>query len=270
MELKDQCIVVTGAGAGIGAALCRAFVRAGAATVVASDIDTAAIEALADEIGCIPIPCDVSVEADVVKLIDEVEERFGGISIFCSNAGIANNFDLAPENVAFASNESWQKGWDINVMAHVYAARTLIPRMRARGGGYFVNTISAAGLLSQVGSAVYATTKHAAVGFAESVAIAHRADNIRVSILCPQAVDTKMMRSAPKGPQSTDGVMSPEEVATVTVRGIENEDFLILPHPEVARYMQNKVNDYDRWLRGMAKIQDSFRDAAKAATASPE
>lgn len=264
MELKGQLVVVTGASGGIGAALCRAFVRAGAATVVASDIDKVGIDALSQETGCVAIDCDVSAEADVVRLIDEVENKFGAITIFCSNAGIATGFDLASENVAFAQNELWQRSWAINVMSHVYAARALVPKMRTRRGGYFVNTVSAAGLLSQIGSAVYATTKHAAIGFAESLAIAHRAHGIRVSVLCPQAVDTKMLHSVPKGPQWNDGLITPDEVAAVTLQGIESEKFLILPHPEVARYMQNKVNDYDRWIGGMAKLQRAFREEPAA------
>lgn len=264
MDLTGQRVVVTGAGGGIGAALCCAFVKAGAATVVASDIDSEAIEALSREIGCVHMRCDVSQEVDVVRLVDEVEQQFGAITIFCSNAGIAAGFDPLAENVAFASNEVWQRSWSVNVMAHVYAARALVPRMRKREQGYFLQTISAAGLLSQVGSAVYATTKHAAIGFAENLAIAHRAHGIRVSILCPQAVDTKMLHSIPKGPQSNDGLITPAEVASAALEGIAAERFLILPHPEVARYMQSKVNDYDRWIGGMSKLQRTYREAAAA------
>ena len=157
MNVAGKVVVVTGAASGIGAALCRAFLQADAATVVAADIDEAAMTALCEELGCAAHPCDVSVETDINRLIDKVERRFGPISLFCSNAGIAAGFDLASENVAFASNEIWERSWAVNVMAHVYAARSLVPRMRARGGGYFLNTASAAGLLSQVGSAVYAT-----------------------------------------------------------------------------------------------------------------
>lgn len=259
MKVAGQVVVVTGAANGIGRALAEAFRREQAKTVVVADIDGAGAEAVARLVGGVAFRCDVAREGDIVALVDETERQFGAIGLFCSNAGVAAGFDLLGANAAGASDEDWARSWAVNVMAHVYAARALVPRMTTRGGGYFLNTVSAAGLLSQIGSAVYATTKHAAVGFAESLAIAHRAEGIRVSILCPQGVDTPMLRSLPRGPQALDGILTTAQVAAAAIEGLDRESFLILPHPQVATYMRNKVDNYDRWLGGMAKLQKSLR-----------
>jgi NAD(P)-dependent dehydrogenase (short-subunit alcohol dehydrogenase family) len=259
MKVDGKVVVVTGAAAGIGKALCHAFSRAGASTVVAADRNEAGAKAVAAEIGGLVFACDVSREGDLFEMISNVETKHGPIGLFCSNAGVAMGFDLASENVASAPDGIWEHSWQVNVMAHVYAARALVPRMRARGGGYFLNTVSAAGLLSQIGGAAYATTKHAAIGFAECLAIAHRDHGIKVSVLCPQGVDTGMLRGLPKGPQSNDGVLSADDVAKAVLDGLDAESFLILPHAEIAQYMRNKVNDYDRWIGGMTKLQRAFR-----------
>ena len=219
--------------------------------------------AVATPIGGAAFKCDVGKEKDVLHVIEETERQFGPIALFCSNAGIGGGFDPLSVNAGGTSDEPWSRSWAVHVMAHVYAARHLIPRMKARGGGYFLNTISAAGLLSQVGSPAYSTTKHAAVGFAENLAISHRADGIKVSILCPQGVDTNMLRSIPKGPQSGDGDLTPEQVAQDALRGLEQETFLILPHPQVLGYMRKKTDNYDRWIGGMAKIQAKMRESLR-------
>ncbi len=264
MNIAGQTVVVTGGANGIGRALAEVFHREGAKHVAVADLDEANAQAVAKAINGSAFKCDVGKESDIKRLIDETEKNHGPIGLFCSNAGIGGGFDPLSVNAGGASDEPWMKSWAIHVMAHVYAARHLIPRMKTRGGGYFLNTISAAGLLSQVGSAAYSTTKHAAVGFAENLAISHRADNIRVSILCPQGVETNMLRGLPKGPQSGDGNLSPEEVAEAALKGITQETFVILPHPQVLGYMRKKTEDYDRWIGGMAKIQAKLREANQA------
>src|ERR1700754_1392031 len=262
MQVAGKVVVVTGGANGIGKALCEAFHGAGAARVIVTDIDGAGARATAAAVNGAAFQCDVAKEKDILHVIDETERQFGPIALFCSNAGIGGGFDPLSVNAGGTSDDPFARSWAIHVMAHVYAARHLIPRLKARGGGYFLNTISAAGLLSQVGSAAYSTTKHAAVGFAENLAISHKAHNIRVSILCPQGVETNMLRGLPKGPQSGDGNLTPEEVAESALQGIEREQFLILPHPQVVGYMRAKLDNYDRWIGGMAKIQAKLREAS--------
>jgi NAD(P)-dependent dehydrogenase (short-subunit alcohol dehydrogenase family) len=244
MKLTGKIVVVTGAAQGIGAALCARFAAEGAKAVVGADIKP----------GADIVRCDVSREEDIVRLIDDTESRFGPIDLFCSNAGIAV-LDPDWDNPASAADDGWARSWAVNVMAHVYAARHLVPRMSARGGGYFLNTVSAAGLLSQIGGGPYATTKHAALGFAENLAIATRDRGVRVSVLCPQGVDTPMLHGITRGVPDGDGVLTPAEVAGAVVAGLDAERFLILPHPEVATYVRRKADDYDRWLAGMARLR---------------
>jgi NAD(P)-dependent dehydrogenase (short-subunit alcohol dehydrogenase family) len=257
VKVAGHTVVVTGGAAGIGRALAERFAREGAKAVVVADIDGAGAEAVARSVGGAGIACDVAREDDVARLVDETERRFGPIGLFCSNAGIFGAADAA-NNVAAAPDEAWQRAWSVNVMGHVHAARVLVPRMRARGGGAFLLTVSAAGLLSQIGNAIYSTTKHAALGFAESLAIAHRDDGIRVFALCPQGVDTALLRAAGDGPQTLDGVLTPDQVAASVIAALDRESFLILPHPQVADYMQRKAVNYDRWIAGMAKLKRSF------------
>jgi NAD(P)-dependent dehydrogenase (short-subunit alcohol dehydrogenase family) len=257
VKVRDQVVVVTGGADGIGRALCERFHKEGTKRVVVADIDGARAEAVAHAIGGAAFRCDVAREPDIVRVVEETEKNIGPIALFCSNAGIVDR-SASPDDATSTTNENWERSWQVNVMAHIYAARALLPRMIERKAGYFLNTVSAAGLLSQIGSAVYATTKHAAVGFAEVLAITHRDQGIRVSILCPQGVDTKLLRDGARGPQHLDGVLTPEQVADETIKGLERESFLILPHPQVAAYIKNKAENYDRWLGGMVKLRRSI------------
>lgn len=253
MKLADRIIVVTGAASGIGEAMAHRFKAEGAKLIVCADLNAEGVERVAAAVGGTAIPTDVSKENDIKRLIDTVENDHGPIDLFCSNAGIG-----IPGG-ADVGNDGWQTIWDINVMAHVWAARHLIPKMIERGGGYLLNTASAAGLLSQIGSAPYAVTKHAAVGLAEWLALTHGDDGIKVSVLCPQAVRTAMTAGNEGGVASIDGMMEPAEVAEACVQTIEAENFLVLPHPEVLEYMRNKTSDYDRWIGGMRKLNRQFR-----------
>ena len=258
MNVKGKIVVVTGAADGIGRALAQGAHARGAQAVICADRNEAGANEVAKAIGGTAFVCDVGKDADVRRVIDATESRIGPIDLFCSNAGIGGHRS-EPGNAASVSNEDWQHAWEVNVMSHIFAARALLPLMIARGGGYLLNTVSAAGLLNQIGSAVYATTKHAAVGFAENIAISHRDQGIRVSILCPQAVDTTLLRAAGKGAQHVDGVLSADQCADAAFEGIEAQRFCILPHPMVAGYMKKKTDDYDRWIGGMAKFQRSLR-----------
>ena len=252
MKIGDKIVVVTGAASGIGAALARRFASEGAKLVVAADRDGEGAKATAAQAGGVSFTTDVSREADIATLIEAVESDHGPIDLFCSNAGIGIRGGVE------ASNDAWQNIWDINVMAHVWAARHMIPRMAARGGGYIMSTASAAGLLSQIGSAPYAVTKHAAVALAEWLSITHGDQGIKVSVLCPQAVRTAMTAGNPDGVASIDGMIEPDDVAEACVKALEAETFLILPHPEVLDYMRRKTADYDRWLGGMRKLNRRF------------
>ena len=256
MQIKGKIVVVTGAASGIGRALCHRFAREGAKLVVCSDLNGDGAAATAKDAGGIAFTTNVGKEDDIKHLIETVETKHGGIDLFCSNAGIGF---AGGEEVA---NERWQQIWDVNVMAHVWAARHLVPRMIARGGGYLLNTASAAGLLSQIGSAPYAVTKHAAVALAEWLAITHGDQGIKVSVLAPQAVRTAMTAGNPDGVASIDGMIEPEAVAEACLRAIEAEEFLILPHPEVLDYMRKKTADYGRWIGGMRKLNRKFHGRA--------
>ena len=254
MDVKDKICVVTGAASGIGKALCIAFADAGAKQVVCVDLNGEGAAETAGKIGGAAYTVDVSDEAQITKMIDSVERDIGPIDLYWSNAGIAVGGGMETPNA------EWQRTWDINVMAHVWAARHLVLLMAARGGGYLLNTASAAGLLNQIGSASYGVTKHAAVGLAEWIALTHGDDGIKVSVLCPQAVRTEMTRGHEDHVAAINGMMEPEPVAQICLEAIRKETFLILPHEEVRDYMKNKTDDYDRWIGGMRKLNRKFSD----------
>lgn len=257
MHVKDKVIIVTGGANGIGAALCRRFKQEGAQAIVVADIDEEGGRQIAEEVSGLAVRTDVSSEIDIIRLVNETEKQFGSIDLFCSNAGVIYRDELIGM-VTSCPNDKWQKAWEIHVMAHIYAARAALPGMIARGEGYFLQTVSAAGLLNQIGAASYSSTKHAAVGFAEALAITHGDDGIKVSVVCPQAVATQMLGDVKTGPQTVDGIITPEEVADSVIAGLAEESFLILPHERVRLYMKRKISDYDRWLKGMRRFRRSF------------
>lgn len=276
MDIRNRVAVVTGGASGIGRALCLAFVTGGAAGVVVADVDAQGAAAVAAEITsagnkALAVTADMSREAEVQALVARAEEAFGRIDVFCSNAGIivAGGVEVP--------DEAWSRIWAINVQSHVYVARAVLPGMLARGEGYLVITASAAGLLTQLGSAPYAVTKHAAVALAEWLAITYGDRGIRVSCLCPQAVTTNLgatslreiggralaardgaVPSTDAGSVSrqaaVDGVLTPDQVAASVVDGLAAERFLMLPHPEVATYERRRAEDRDRWLGGMRRL----------------
>jgi len=247
MQVRGKNIVVTGGGNGIGAALCRRFAALQARKILVADLDAQAAENVARLVGGVAVPVDVAVETQVQSLVAQA----GEIDLFCSNAGIsvAGGVEVA--------DADWERIWSINVKAHLYAARAVLPGMLARGGGYFLQTVSAAGLLTQIGSAPYSVTKHAALALAEWLAITYGDRGIKVSCLCPQGVRTNLLLGADGGPGKflLDGALDADTVAEVVAQGLAEERFLILPHPEVAEYFQRKASDYDRWLRGMRRLQ---------------
>jgi len=263
MEIRDKVVVVTGGASGIGRALCLRFAAEGARAVVVADLDGAGAGAvaagIAPTVGALGLQVDVGRADDVQRLVDTATERYGRVDIFCSNAGIIVRAD---EDAPLAE---WQRHWDVNVMAHVHAARAVLPQMLARGEGCLVQTASAAGLLGQVNAAPYSVTKHAAVGFAEWLSMAHGDAGIRVSCLCPQGVLTPMLMGRDGEQRSRsflgDGAVTPDAVAGHVMDAIRDERFLVLPHPEVLTYVQRKAADIDRWLRGMRRLRAKVMQA---------
>jgi NAD(P)-dependent dehydrogenase (short-subunit alcohol dehydrogenase family) len=255
MRIEGKHVVVTGGASGIGRALARRFAAEGARGVVVADLDAAGCAAVAAEVKGLAAPTDVADQAAMHALVAQAEAAYGPIDLFCSNAGIAITGGVE------TSDADWERIWKINVMSHVYGARAVLPSMLERGEGYLLQTASAAGLLNQIGSAPYGTTKHAAVGLAEWLAITYGDRGIRVSVLCPQAVRTAMtdagaaIRDPGFDAARADGMIEPEDCAAAAVEGLARESFLILPHAEVLTYLRRKADDYDRWLAGMQRFQ---------------
>ena len=249
MHISGKVVVITGGSGGIGRAMAEKFLAGNAKAVVLADLDQSAVETAAAALGCSGLACDVTSEAQVQALVDSVVTEHGQIDLFCSNAGAGGQGVLTD-----AENDVWQKQWELHVMSHVYAARAVLPGMLARGEGYLLNTASAAGLLAALGSGPYSVTKAAAVKLAEFLAITHGDEGIRVSVLCPQGVNTAM---APRGlgDGQTDGIIEPAELASCVMDAIEDERFHILPHPEVEEYVRRKGDNVDRWLLGMRRLR---------------
>ncbi|WP_298848272.1 SDR family oxidoreductase [uncultured Ruegeria sp.] len=251
MDLKNKTVVVTGAAQGIGRGLVERFADEGA-RVVCSDMDVPGAQSVATQFGGVAFSCDVSSENQIKALIEFTENTVGPIDLFCANAGILTLGGLD------VPDDQWDKMWKTNVMSHVWTARHLVPRMIGRGGGYILTTASAAGLLNQPGAAPYGVTKHAAVGFAEWLSLTYGDKGLRVSVLCPQAVRSKMTEGHEVSVASIDGMLEPADVAEACVEAIQAERFLVLPHPQVLEYLQLKAADYDRWLGGMRKLNQKF------------
>lgn len=257
MNVKDQIVFITGAGSGIGEALSRRFAAEGARTIVVTDLDGEQAGRVAAEVGGVGMRLDVSDEAAVTSSIETVESEHGPIGLLVNNAGIATGGSVDVPTAL------WQKTWDVNVMAHVYSIRAALPGMLAAGSGYILSTVSAAGLLTNIGAAPYAVTKHAALALAEWVSMSYGRRGIGVSALCPQFVETPMLDvfgDAASQEWVRSIAISPDDVADAVIDGLAAERFLILPHPEVETFFQNKANDYDRWLGGMRKLNEQLNN----------
>lgn len=262
MRVAGKVVVVTGGANGIGRALCRRFAAEDARAIVIADIDFMGAEQVASETGGLAARTDVTDESQIQSLVRVATDRFGAIDLFCSNAGIVRAGGIE------SPDEAWRSTIDVNFHAHLFAARAVLPGMLARGEGYLLQTVSAAGLLTAVDSLTYSVSKHAALGFAEWLSITYADRGIRVSALCPMGVRTNMLLQS-EGHFLLDGSLSPEDVAGTVIEGLAAERFLILPHPEVGEFFRRKANDYDRWLRGMRRLRARVF-GEDAATASKE
>lgn len=260
MKLAEKVIVVTGGANGIGRALCQRFALESPRGIVVADLDFDKAQQVADEIGGLAVACDVAQEEQIQQLVADTESKYGPIDLFCANAGIL--IQGGPE----LPDDQWRRIFDINVMAHVYSARAVIPGMLERGQGYLLHTASAAGLLTELSSVSYAVTKHGAVAFAEWLEMTYGDRGIKVSCICPQGVWTDMLVSDhPAAKKLQENAIRPEALADLVVQSIDVEEFLILPHKEVRKFFQHKASDYDRWLRGMKRLRaEIFEGESKA------
>ena len=252
MEVENKRVIITGSANGIGSSLSRAFKERNVESMILVDLDELNNTKLSNEVGGIPYKADVGSEDDIIKLVEFAKQEMGGIDIFCSNAGISGAGGLLN-----TSNEDWSNIWNVNVMSHIHAAKHTLPIRLEQGSGYFMNTASAAGLLTQLGAAGYSVTKSAAVSFAEWLKITYGERGIGVSCLCPQGVRTPMVEDAPEivgSLVSIDGLLEPDVVANEVIECIEKDQFLITPHPEVLEYMKIKASDPDRWINGMQSL----------------
>jgi NAD(P)-dependent dehydrogenase (short-subunit alcohol dehydrogenase family) len=259
MQLRDKVTIVTGAGRGIGAALACRFALEGARAVFVVDRDEDNAHSVASQCGGIAVVADVAREAEIQKLVSTAYKKFGRLDLFCSNAGIMQEGGLE------VTDAEWQRAWEVNFLSHVYAARAVVPRMLERGGGYLLQTASAAGLLTQIGAAPYSVTKHAAVAFAEWLSITYHRQGLRVSCLCSQGVHTRMLDDSATAIADLlrPSALTPEQVVDAVIQGMAEERFLILPHPDVAVYFQNRAIDHERWLRGMRRLWDKAEPLAE-------
>ncbi len=248
MNLREKVAIVTGGASGIGEGLARRLAQEGARGIVVADVQIERAQAVAAEVGGLAVRCDVSQEADIQSLVAATVARYGQVDAYFSNAGILGR----PGGIEL-EDALWDKMWQIHGMAHVWAARAVVPQMVARGEGCFVVTASAAGLLNIVESAPYGVTKHAALAFAEWLRIAYGRKGLRVACLCPQSVQTDMVKGD-GGSARYDGILTPAQVAQAVMQTISEEKFLVLPHPEVLNYFRGKAQDYDRWIGGMQKL----------------
>lgn len=255
-------VVVTGAARGIGRAIAERMCTAGARVVV-NDVDEVAVTRVANELGALAVPGDAAGADDVARLVATARDHLGKIDVYFANAGIDVGHGLD------APAEDWDRALEVNVLAHVRAAQQLVPAWLETGGGRFVVTASAAGLLTMLGSPTYSVTKHAAVAFAEWLSATYGHRGVTVQAICPQGVRTRMLEGA--GPLQEllahDTALAPEDVAEAVWQGLEDDRFLILPHPEVADYYALRATDTDRWLAGMRKLQRKV-DAAAAVQGS--